>query len=172
MAESTQESRSSDERSDASTSPRGTPLDELPALAAKYAQSAADTALERIEEATQRALHSFETQRDLAANTLERLSNALGFVGAEAGTENERMAHVFGRTGERVRHAAEYVSAATPSKLKHDVSQLTRNRTGTAVGGFFLAGLALGRFLHASQRSSRRPRAGRPLRRARSTTNA
>ncbi len=134
--------------------PRG---EELPARAARVAQSAADATLEFVEEAAHSALDSFEKQRDLAASTLERLSNALGFVGADAGTENARVARVIGRTGNHVRRAAEYVSAATPGGLKRDLTHLTRTRTGVAVSGFFLAGVALGRFLHATQSKGPEP---------------
>jgi len=99
-----------------------------------------------------RSHERFDKQRDLTAATLERLSNALEFVGADAEGESARVARYLGRTGERMRSAAEYVSTATPGRLKDDVSHLTRERTGAALGGFFLAGIALGRFLRASEK--------------------
>jgi len=116
----------------------------------QLSQVAADEALERLGRTYQQALRSFERQRDLASNTLERLSHAFDFVSTDVPVEHERVAHYLGQTGDRMRRVAAYVASASPGSLRDDISDLARTRTGTAVGGFFLAGLALGRFLNSS----------------------
>ena len=149
MTPSPQTSSSGEPRKSSSGAQREPTDEPLPMRAARVTQRRADQALEYIEALLARSHERFDEQRDLAAGTLERLSNALGFVEADA--ESERVARYLGRAGEQVRSAADYVSTATPRRLTEDVSRLARERTGVALGGFFLAGMALGRFLRASQ---------------------
>ena len=139
--------------------------------AAALGQEAADTVVQLLSDWRARAQVRFEEQRDLAADTLERLSRALDFVGAEGQRHDEGMAHRFESASDRVHRIASYVSSSSPGSLTQDTKLLVRSRPGPVVAGSFLAGLILGRFLRASQKtdSARFASGGTPARQVQAT---
>jgi len=126
----------------------------LPERVEMFTQSAAEATLQRVQELRQRAELGFQHQRDRAADTLERLSRAVEFVGEEVEGHDERMARQLERTGERILDVAAYVSSTNPKSLQQDVTRLTRSRPAAMFFGSYVAGLMIGRFLRASQRTA------------------
>jgi len=135
----------------------------LPERAEALSQQAAQALLERAARLREQALERFEQQRDRAADTLDRLSHAFGFVGSEVQRQDESMASHLERTGQKMRDVAGYVASASPTDLAGDLTRLARTRPTIVAGGAFLAGAMLGRFLRASQGPTRhRPVRHRP----------
>jgi len=116
-------------------------------------QSAADAAIERVQDALQEANVRFERQRGRAATTMERISHALEFVSAETRPEDEVVARYLEETERRIRRVASYVSSASPRSMTDDVTKIARSNPAAVFGSSFLAGIMLGRFLRASQKN-------------------
>jgi ElaB/YqjD/DUF883 family membrane-anchored ribosome-binding protein len=122
----------------------------LPERATQLSQSAADAAVHRIQVVRGRAQSAYEHQRERAASTIERVSRAIEFVSDEVRPQDESAAEYLEQTSERMRQVATYVSSATPATLRKDATNFAREYPGLALGGSFLAGVVIGRFLHAS----------------------
>ncbi len=124
----------------------------LPARAVELSQNAAQTLLTRASELHQSALSELARRRSLAADTLERLSRALAFVGSEVQGQDAPMARQIEATRARIEKAAHYIESASPEAVSEDVARLVRSRPTTVACASFVAGVLLGRFLKASQK--------------------
>lgn len=131
---------------DASETTRAT----LPERATQAGQSAADAAVHQIHRARERAQSTYEQQRARAASTIERMSRAFEFVSDEVRAQDESAAEYMEQAGARMRQAAAYVSAATPTTLRNDLTTFAREHPSVALGGSFFLGIMIGRFFHAS----------------------
>jgi len=126
----------------------------IPERVGDLSQQAADVILERAAHVRERALVGFEQQRNRAADTLERLSHAFDFVGAEVQRQDESMACYLERTGKQMRDVAAYVASASPADLTGDLASLARSRPAAVVGGSFVMGAVIGRFLRATRKTA------------------
>jgi len=130
-------------------------MQRFPERAADFSQETANALLARTADLRQRALEGFERQRNRTADTLERLSRAFDFVGAEVQRQDEHTARSLESTGARMRELAGYIGAASPASLTGDLARLAANKPAAVCGGSFVAGALIGRFLRASQRTPR-----------------
>jgi hypothetical protein len=153
MVEPGRETRS---QSDPSTPPSDDETDSsarrsIPECAAQGSQKMADAAIHKLLEARDRSELSFQASASRTAATLDRIGRALEFAKEEISPDDPRASRYLDKIGEGLKRVSSYVSEATPTKVLHDVSALTRAHPAQAAGGSFFVGLLMGRFLHSSQ---------------------
>jgi hypothetical protein len=84
---------------------------------------------------------------------LTRVANVLRETGASLNGDDEVMARYTERAAERVDRLAQYLDQKDVNEILHDARQMARQRPELFVGGLFVAGLMLGRFLRTAKPS-------------------
>jgi hypothetical protein len=81
---------------------------------------------------------------------LNRVAEALRQTGANANQEDDYVARYMERAAQGVDRMAQYLDARNVDEILHDAREMARRRPEVFVGGLFVAGLMLGRFLRSS----------------------
>jgi hypothetical protein len=104
-----------------------------------------------------RATSQVAAQQARAADGLGTVANALRKAGNELRTHNEGLASYADMAVDELEHISSRIREKSPGEYVDDLEQFARSRPAAFVGGSFLVGLALARFLKSTQ--PRRPRA-------------
>jgi hypothetical protein len=81
---------------------------------------------------------------------LNRVADALRSAGANVNETDDSVARYIGRLADGVERTATYLDEKDVSEILHDAREMARRRPELFVGGLFVAGLMLGRFLRSS----------------------
>jgi hypothetical protein len=81
---------------------------------------------------------------------LGRVVTALRQASTDVGTEDELIGRYIERAADRTERLAAYLDQKDVNEIVHDARELARRRPELFVGGLFIVGLALGRFLRSS----------------------
>ena len=81
---------------------------------------------------------------------LNRVADALRQTGANVNKEDDYVAHYMERAALGVDRFAQYLDERDVNQILHDAREMARRRPEVFVGGLFVAGLMLGRFLRSS----------------------
>ena len=81
---------------------------------------------------------------------LNRVADALRQTGANVNKDDDYVAHYMERAALGVDRFAQYLDERDVSQILHDAREMARRRPEVFVGGLFVAGLMLGRFLRSS----------------------
>jgi hypothetical protein len=81
---------------------------------------------------------------------LNRVADALRNAGANVNESDDAVARYMDRLAEGVERTAAYLDQKDVNEILHDAREMARRRPELFVGGLFIAGLMLGRFLRSS----------------------
>lgn len=112
-------------------------------------------------EVTDRVTAQVETQRTRAADHLGSVAGALRKAGEELRSKNSGLASYADMAVDELEQFSSRIRDKAPGEYMADLESLARRRPLAFVGGTFLLGLTLARFLKSSS-PERRPTAGRP----------
>ena len=109
------------------------------------------------QQATEQGAAMFNDQKSRAAGSLGGLASALRCAADTLqGEQDKNLAAYTGSLAGSVEHAAGYLRDVEPRQLMNDASDFVRRRPEWVLGGAFIVGLALTRFLKASQSDAHR----------------
>ena len=143
-------SQAAGQRPMTSQPPQGQRSQEIGALsdkATKDVEQAKTSAMERVESVRERAQTGITEQRSAVASRIGRFGNILHDASESLRSDDEFLAHWVDEAGQRVERVASYVGEADLGDVLEDVRDFARARPAWFIGGAFLAGLAIGRFL-------------------------
>jgi hypothetical protein len=115
------------------------------------------SAIERVGDARKTAESELMSQRDRLAARVNRVGDVLRGASQQLSHEDAFVSRYLEQAGSSVGRAASYVSSADLRSLSGDVQRFARERPAWFIGGAFVAGLALGRFLKSSPRELAQP---------------
>ena len=127
----------------------------LSGQAERAAEQLASSALDRVNQAKERAQSGLSEQRTVVTQRIRRVGEALKATGDDLRAEDAMLADYLGQASAKVESVASYVGALSPSHLASDIQRFARERPAWFFGGTFLVGLAVGRFLKSSSAASR-----------------
>jgi hypothetical protein len=81
---------------------------------------------------------------------LNRVADALRQTGANVNETDDSVARYMERAAQGVERMATYLDEKDVNQILHDAREMARRRPEVFVGGLFIAGLMLGRFLRSS----------------------
>ncbi len=122
----------------------------LAGQAERAAEKIANSAVDRVQEARDKAESGLSQQRGQLTQRIRRVGDALRTTSDELRLEDEVVADYLDQAGDRVERLASYVKSANPSDMVRDVQRFATERPAWFFGGTFLLGLAAGRFLKSS----------------------
>jgi hypothetical protein len=108
------------------------------------------SAIERVGDVRSRAQSELTDQRGRIVERVQRVGDMLRGASQQIRHEDEFVSHYLDVASERIGRVASYVGSADPSRLGADVQRFARTRPVWFIGGAFVAGLAIGRFLRSS----------------------
>jgi len=121
---------------------------------AKSAEEKVKQALEQGQQVRERAHSAIDKQQSQLGERIRDVSGVLRSGSRKLDDDNESVASLLNVASDQVDRLASYVDTASPRSVASDLHNFAHNRPAWVFGGAFLAGLALGRFLKASSRSS------------------
>lgn len=89
-----------------------------------------------------------EMGRCRLVDQLAEVSEAVRDTGSKLGPDTA-VSRITGQVAESLQRAGDYIGSAEPRALAHDVNGVARKQPELFLGGAFVAGLLLGRFLRA-----------------------
>jgi hypothetical protein len=108
------------------------------------------SAIERVGDVRSRAESELSDQRGRIVQRVQRVGDVLRGASQQIRHEDELVSHYLDVASQGVGRVASYVSSTDPSRLGADVQHFARSRPVWFIGGAFVAGLAIGRFLRSS----------------------
>lgn len=128
----------------------------IPQVAKQTVAATAQMASEKVREQTgvakEKVLHRIDAQKENAAAKVADIGEAIRDAELSLQEKNHaRAAEYVGRIADRVEALAQRVETAHPKDLYRSANEFARRRPKLTVAAMFLGGLALGRFLRASQ---------------------
>jgi hypothetical protein len=129
----------------------GAVVDEVKAAARDVADTAKQSVADLKDEVSERATGSVNEKKHALADSLESLVTALRAAEkALRDDSQESLATYSSSLATYVERSSGYVRNNDMSGLMNDLQRVGRENTGVFMGGSFVAGAALGRFLRAS----------------------
>jgi hypothetical protein len=108
------------------------------------------SAIEKVGDVRSRAQSELGDQRGKIMQRVQRVGDVLRGASEQIRHEDEFVSHYLERASHSVERVAGYVGSADPQRLSADVQRFARSRPAWFIGGAFVAGLAIGRFLKSS----------------------
>ena len=130
-------------------SPGGQPDSGAAGRSRAFSERARSSAIEKTEEARDKAQRSLQEGREKIAQRVENLGSALR-AGTDELSEDELLSRYIEGAAERVDRLASYMRSADPRDAVRDVEDLARRSPLVFYGAAFAIGLAAGRFLKSS----------------------
>ena len=98
----------------------------------------------------QKVTSSVDQQKNRAADGLGGIANVIRNAGNELRTENETLAQYVDMASDQLRRFADQIRQRGVADMLDDVHMFARRRPAVFIGGAFVVGLALARFLKSS----------------------
>ena len=98
----------------------------------------------------QRVTSRIDEQKNRAADGLGGIADVIKNAGSELGIENEAIASYVDAASEQMRRFADQIRDKGVAEMMDDVNQFARRRPALFIGGAFLVGIGLARFLKSS----------------------
>jgi hypothetical protein len=98
----------------------------------------------------QKVTSRVDEQKNRAADGLGGIANVIRNAGHELRTENETMAQYVDMASDQLRRFADQIRQRGVADMMDDVQMFARRRPAVFIGGAFVIGLALARFLKSS----------------------
>jgi hypothetical protein len=114
------------------------------------------TAIERLGSAREQAESTLDAQRHHVTDRIQRVGDLLRGASEQLRHEDETVARYMDVASVRVERVAQYINNADFSSLADDINRFARERPAWVIGGSFLAGLAIARFLKSTAPSTER----------------
>ena len=108
------------------------------------------TAIERIGDVRERAESGLLAQRQGVTERIQRMGDMLRSASDQVRREDEFVARYLDVASVRAEKLASYIENADFASMAEDVGRFARERPAWVIGGSFLAGLAIGRFLKSA----------------------
>ncbi len=124
--------------------------DDLKESARGFAQQAREASGRLSARARDEASRVVEERKERGVRSLESLSATLRDSAGRLRTEQSLFSDYADSAADRAEHLARYLRESDPEKLLQDAERFARRRPEVFVGGMFVAGLLLGRFLKSS----------------------
>jgi len=121
---------------------------------AKSAEEKVKQALEQGQHVRERAQSAIDKQQSQLGERIRDVGGVLRSGSRKLDDDNQSVASLLNSASDQVDRLASYVDTASPRSVASDLHNFVHDRPAWVFGGAFLAGLALGRFLKASSRSS------------------
>jgi hypothetical protein len=102
----------------------------------------------------QRVTSRVDEQKNRAAAGLGGIADVIGNAGAELRMENEALASYVDAASNQMRRFADHIRERGVEDMLDDVNKFARRNPAVFIGGAFLIGLGVARFLKASANSS------------------
>lgn len=118
--------------------------------AGKAVDQVKTSAIERVGDVRSRAEAGIADQRGKIVERVQRVGDVLLGASQQMRHEDDFVAQALEYASKRVERAATYVSAMDAGRLAGDAQRFARTHPAWFIGGAFVAGLALGRFLKSS----------------------
>jgi hypothetical protein len=122
--------------------------------AGKAVDQVKTSAIERVGDVRTRAEAGIADQRGKIVERVQRVGDMLLGASQQMRHEDEFVATALEAASERIGRAATYVGSMDTRRLASDAQRFARTHPAWFIGGAFVAGLALGRFLKSSPSSS------------------
>lgn len=122
-------------------------------------QSAADTAIQQVRDARERAESGLEQQRAMVSGRVRRFGDALRNTSDQLTGEDQFVQELLDGASDRVQRVAQYIDHARPEDVAYDLQSFARRQPALFFGGAFLVGLAIGRFAKSSSHGVQAPSA-------------
>lgn len=137
----------------------GSTTDQARARATRLASEATEQTAHLAGQARQQVSSLVTEQKERAAERLSRLAGLMREAAAKLETDDigGPMGQYATRAADRADSMSSYVRRSDVETLVQDVGRFGRRRPEVFLGGTFLTGLILARFLKASSRESRQP---------------
>jgi hypothetical protein len=141
----------------------GRAVDDVRQKASHFAQEATDAArqageriqengAEAVDELRRKGAEAASQQKEWAADELSHFSQAVRTAADRLHSEQDhRLADYAGMAADRLDDASEYLRTSDWRRLVDDAEEFGRRRPEMFLGGMFLAGLGIARFLKASR---------------------
>jgi hypothetical protein len=98
----------------------------------------------------QRVTSRLDEQKNRAADGLGGIADVIKNAGNELGIENETIASYVDAASDQMRRFADQIREKGVTEMMDDVNQFARRRPALFIGGAFLVGIGLARFLKSS----------------------
>jgi hypothetical protein len=98
----------------------------------------------------QRVTARADEQKNRAADGLGGIADVIRNTGSELRNENETIAQYVERAGDQMRRFADTIRQRGVADMMDDLNQFARRRPALFIGGAFLVGLGVARFLKAT----------------------
>ena len=98
----------------------------------------------------QKVTSRVDEQKNRAADGLGGIADVIRTAGNELRGENEALASYVDMASDQMRHFADQIRERGVADMMDDVSQFARRRPALFIGGAFLVGLGIARFLKSS----------------------
>jgi hypothetical protein len=98
----------------------------------------------------QKVTSSVDEQKNRAADGLGGIANVIRNAGNELRSENETLAHYVDMTSDQLRRFADQIRQRGVADMLDDVHAFARRRPALFIGGAFLVGIGIARFLNSS----------------------
>ena len=108
------------------------------------------SAIERVGDVRKSAESGIADQRERIVSRVNRVGDVLRGASDTLRHEDEMIARYLEKASNSVERAAQYVRSADVQSLSGDVQRFAHSRPAWFIGGAFVAGLAIGRFLKSS----------------------
>jgi len=102
----------------------------------------------------QKVTSRVDEQKNRAADGLGGIADVIRNAGNELRAENEALASYVDAASDQMRRFADQIREKGVSEMMDDVNQFARRRPALFIGGAFLVGLGIARFLKSSAGSS------------------
>ncbi len=102
----------------------------------------------------QKVTSRVDEQKNRAADGLGGIADVIRNAGNELRAENEALASYVDAASDQMRRFADQIREKGVSEMLDDVNQFARRRPALFIGGAFLVGIGLARFLKSSNGSS------------------
>lgn len=144
---------------------RTSPADpETQGKAAEVKEQAMNKVVEAKEQVQHQAKEAAATQKSQAVNEINAFAQALRTSGQELEYQNRpAIANYTEQMAEQLERVSQYINERDVDQLLSEAADFARRRPEVFLGGAFVFGVALGRFLSSSNQARYRPEPAQPL---------